>query len=183
MSLLPSLRRLRTQYGPNVVLKLDSFPSLVNVDLAMYYVDRNKDGSLPDGLQKLRLEYVCGFEGQRMEDESAWFKPSLFGSLMSFVLVDMTTATCAYVEGAVKVRFRRRFLVGFPRLTCSITPFSSFSYSINTDLRRFRRYLAAHSPIYLPDRRSVDRHRSFRSRRHPRLSPLRLRLAQVGSVP
>jgi hypothetical protein len=119
---LPFLRRLRTSYGPNVILNLQSFPALEDVDMGMYYVDRAKDGVIPSGVKKLRLEYVCGFEGQQIEDETSWFKPNLFGSLTHLILVDMTTETCAYLERAVKVRSNFHCLLVFPFFTTLQSP-------------------------------------------------------------
>jgi hypothetical protein len=104
------------------------------------HVKQETDGSLPSGLKKLRLVYVCDFEPERVEDESMWFKSSIFGHLTSLALVDMMPGPCACVETAVKVRFLSipPFLLPFPPVleTHRATPdYSVFSNSSTPPLK------------------------------------------------
>ncbi|BGP52318.1 hypothetical protein JCM10450v2_008289 [Rhodotorula kratochvilovae] len=92
---VPNLRRLRTQYGPNVQLNLHELTTLRELSMGMYYVDTQKDGTLPDSLEVLSLEYVLAFTIE-------WFRPSLFSHLQSLALADLTPAAVATVQRAIE---------------------------------------------------------------------------------
>ncbi|BGP44072.1 hypothetical protein JCM10449v2_008129 [Rhodotorula kratochvilovae] len=92
---VPNLRRLRTQYGPKVQLNLHELTTLRELSMGMYYVDAQKDGTLPDSLEVLSLEYVLAFTIE-------WFRPSLFSHLQSLALADLTPAAVATVQRAIE---------------------------------------------------------------------------------
>ncbi|GAA5826722.1 hypothetical protein JCM3770_002517 [Rhodotorula araucariae] len=92
---LPNLRRLETKFGPNVQLNLHELTTLRILRMSMYYVDAPRDGTLPESLQVLNLEYVLAFTND-------WFRPSLFAHLQSLALADLTPVTVGTVQRAIE---------------------------------------------------------------------------------
>ncbi|GAA6025123.1 hypothetical protein JCM10207_000639 [Rhodosporidiobolus poonsookiae] len=129
-----SLRALRTAYGPNVVLRLDAFPALSSIDMAMYYVDLENDGTFPASLRKLRLEYVTGFEAARrgpappLASDERWFRPSLFGHLESLKLCDLPLSARMEVADAVS-----SYVDSFPTRSQVRSPLRSLTLDFYTD--------------------------------------------------
>ncbi|GAA5927290.1 hypothetical protein JCM1841_001346 [Sporobolomyces salmonicolor] len=118
---LPHLTTLRTQYGPNTFLHLDAFPSLVELSMAMYFVDAQNDGTLPSGLRKIRLEYVTAFD-------EGWFRPELFETLEELEIIELPSASLAVVQ---------RSLTAFASHPSSSSPLRHLSLNLSSRQTRF----------------------------------------------
>ncbi|GAA5917955.1 hypothetical protein JCM5296_000277 [Sporobolomyces johnsonii] len=118
---LPHLTSLCTQYGPNTLLRLDAFPSLVELSMSMYFVDAQNDGTLPSGLRKIRLEYVTAFDAR-------WFRPELFETLEELEIIELPPASLAAVQ---------RSLTAFTSHSSSASPLRHLSLNLSSRQTRF----------------------------------------------
>ncbi|GAA5861665.1 hypothetical protein JCM1840_005225 [Sporobolomyces johnsonii] len=118
---LPHLTSLHTQYGPNTLLRLDAFPSLVELSMSMYFVDAQNDGTLPSGLRKIRLEYVTAFDAR-------WFRPELFETLEELEIIELPPASLAAVQ---------RSLTAFTSRPSSTSPLRHLSLNLSSRQTRF----------------------------------------------